>query len=261
MEVLNYHDYKVAYKVAGDPKNPCIICVHPAFGDHRVFDEQFDAFSDRYFVIALDMLGHGLTQPQKTGDMLDKTPEQISLIMDKYGVEKAHLLGVSLGSLVVQAFGHLYGERTTSVTAVGGYSIHKNNRSLQKAQNREIGSWILKLLFNMDGFRKYIAKQSTHSEDAYQRMYSYAQAYTRKSLVYMQGMGKLFIDISDPVSYPLLIVYGEHDLKIALDHGKEWVAIEPKASLEIIAGAGHCANMEKPEEFNKVFATFINSVL
>jgi 3-oxoadipate enol-lactonase len=260
METLNYHDYEIAYTVAGDPKNPCIVCVHPAFGDHRVFEEQFDVFSNRYFVIALDMLGHGQTQPKNTRDMLDETPEQISLLMDKYGIEKAHLLGVSLGALVVQAFGHLYGEHTASVTVVGGYSIHKNNKSLQKAQNREIGSWILKLLFNMDGFRKYIAKQSTYSEDACQRMYTYAQAYSRKSLMYMQGMGKLFVDKNEPVSYPLLIVYGEHDMQIALEHGKDWVTIEPNANLEIISGAGHCANMEKPDEFNRVYELFLQSI-
>jgi pimeloyl-ACP methyl ester carboxylesterase len=259
MEKLYYHDYEVAYRVAGDPKNPCIVCLHPAFGDHRVFDEQFDAFSDRYFMIAPDMLGHGQTQPRSTSDMLDKVPEQIRLIMDQYHVDKAHLLGVSLGSLVVQAFGHQYGERTASVTAVGGYSIHKNNISLQKAQNKEIGSWILKLLFNMDGFRQYIARQATYSEAAYLRMYEYSQAYTRKSLMYMQGMGKLFVDMSEAVDYPLLIVYGDHDLQIALDHGKEWAQIEPNAKLEIIPGAGHCANMEKPMIFNEVFESFLGT--
>ena len=257
MEKINYNDYEIAYRAAGNPDNPCIVCLHPAFGDHRVFDEQFDAFSDQYFIIALDMLGHGQTQPQNTRDMLDKTPQQISIIMDKYGVDRAHLLGVSLGSLVVQAFGYQFPDRTASVTAVGGYSIHKTNKALQKAQNKEIGSWILKLLFNMDGFRKYIAKQSTYSEKAYHRMVEYSQAYTRKSLMYMQGMGKLFIDMDEPVEYPLLIVYGEHDLQIALDHGKEWVELEPKAKLAIIPGAGHCANMEKPLDFNKVFEDFI----
>ena len=259
MEKLNYHGYSVTYRVAGDPENPCLVCIHPAFGDHRVFNEQFDAFSDQYFMIAPDMMGHGQTQPQNTQDLLDITPEQISLIMDSYGVEKAHLLGVSLGSLVVQAFGYQFGERTASVTAVGGYSIHKNNQSLQQAQNKEIGSWLFKLLFNMNGFRQYIAKQSTYSEAAFQRMYEYSQSFTRKSLMYMRGMGNLFVNQEEPVRYPLLIVYGEHDLQIALDHGKEWVKIEPNAKLEIIAGAGHCANMEKPIEFNEVFEEFITA--
>ena len=259
MEKIAYHDYEIAYRVAGNPQNPCIVCLHPAFGDHRVFDEQFDAFSDQYFMIAPDMMGHGQTQPKNTGDMLDKTPEQIAMIMDKYGVKKAHLLGVSLGSLVVQAFGHQFSDRTASITAVGGYSIHKNNQKLQKVQNKEIGSWILKLLFNMDGFRKYIARQSTYSEEAYQRMYEYSQAYTRKSLMYMQGMGNLFVDMDQPIEYSLLIVYGEHDLQIALDHGKEWVELEPNVKLEIIPGAGHCANMEKPLAFNKEFEVFINA--
>ncbi|MBI9051732.1 MAG: alpha/beta hydrolase [Anaerolineaceae bacterium] len=257
METLHYHGYEVAYRIAGNPANPCVVCLHPAFGDGCVFEDQFVALQERYFLITLDMLGHGQTQPEKTNDMLDETVEHVRLILDHYQVQQAHLLGVSLGSLVVQGFAHRYGARTASVTAVGGYSIHKHNKALQKAQNKAIGSWILKLLFNMDGFRQYIAREATYSEAAYQRMYSYTQAYTRKSLKYMPGMGKLFVDMDALVDYPLLIVYGEHDLQIALDHGQEWVKLEPKARLEIIKGAGHCANMEMPQAFNAVFEAFI----
>jgi pimeloyl-ACP methyl ester carboxylesterase len=257
MEKLQYHGYEVAYRVAGNPSNPCIICLHPAFGDHRVFDDQFNALSDSYFILALDMLGHGQTHPARTSDLLDETIEHVRVLLDQYQVNKAHLLGVSLGSLVVQGFAYRYAEYTASVTAVGGYSIHKNNKALQKAQNKEIGSWILKLLFNMDSFRKYIAKQSTYSQAAYQRMVQYTQAYTRKSLRYMQGMQKLFIDLDKPVQYALLIVYGEFDLQIALQHGQEWAKLEPGATLEIISGAGHCANMENPSDFNTLFEDFI----
>ncbi len=257
MEKLTYHDYQVFYRTAGNPQNPCIVFLHPAFADHRIFDPQFDALSGDYFLIAPDMLGHGQTQPDATPDQLDETVGQVHAILDHYGIRSCHLVGVSLGSLVVQGFADAYPERTASVTVVGGYSIHKNNRELQKKQNKEILSWVFKLAFNMKGFREYIARKSSYHTVGYERMLESSQAFRRKSMRYMQGMGKLFVDRQEPVPYPLLIVYGDHELPLALEHGREWVDLEPRATLRIIEDAGHCANLEQPQAFNTVYREFL----
>ena len=260
MDTLHYNNYDVAYRKAGDPHNPCIVFLHPAFGDHTIFNEQFDVLAKDYFLIAPDMIGHGLTQPASTTDQLDETIEHVHAILEEHNIKKCHLVGVSLGSLVVQGFAAAYPKRTASVTVVGGYSIHKNNEQLQKTQNKEIFSWIFKLIFNMNGFRKYIARQSSYHQVGYDRMLAASRAYQRKSLRYMPGMGKLFVDRETPMPYPLLIVYGDHELEIALEHGKQWVKLEPNARLEIIANAGHCANLEQPEAFNTLYRKFLSSL-
>ena len=260
METLYYHNYNVYYRTAGDPQKPCIVFLHPAFGDHTIFNEQFEALAKEYFLIAPDMIGHGRTQPASTSDQLDETIEHVHAILEEHNVSACHLVGVSLGSLVVQGFAASYPQRTASVTAVGGYSIHKNNQRLQKAQNKEIFSWVFKLLFNMNSFRKYIARQSSYHQVGYDHMLAASQAYQRKSLRYMPGMGKLFVDREDPVPYPLLIVYGDHDLELALEHGKQWVNLEPNARLEIIENAGHCANMEQPAAFNTIYREFLENL-
>lgn len=257
MESILYNQYQVFFQTAGDPQNPCIVCCHPAFGDHRVFDDQLFALSKHFFLIAPDMLGHGKTQPKSTKDQVNVTPAHIRAILDFYKIRQCHLLGVSLGALMVQAFDDLFPQQVLSVCAVGGYSIHKNNQKLQKAQNREIFSWVFKLMFNMDAFRSTIAQKSTYQPSATQRFKTYTQAFTRKSMMVMQGAGKIFKTKDTPVTYPLLIVYGEHELELALEHGKTWVQMEPTATLKIIPDAGHCANMENPQEFNHQYLQFL----
>lgn len=260
METLQYNNYQISYRMAGDPQNPCIIFLHPAFGDHTIFNPQFDALAEDFFLIAPDMIGHGKTQPQKTSDQLDATLEHVRAILDEHNIEKCHLIGVSLGSLVVQGFAAAYPQRILSVTVVGGYSIHKNNKKLQKEQSKAISSWLPKLLFNMNGFREYIARQSRYHQSGYDAMLAASQAFTRKSMMYMPGMSKLFVNREEAVPYPLLIIYGDHELEIALEHGKQWVTLEPTARLEIIEDAGHCANMEQPEAFNAIFREFLASL-
>ncbi len=257
MEKLPYRNYVVSYRTAGDPKNPCIVLLHPAFGDHRVFDAQFDALAGDYFLIAPDMLGHGQTQPASTSDQLEETIEHVRAILDRYEIQRCHLLGVSLGSLVIQGFAYAYPNRTASVTVVGGYSIHKNNQNVLNAQNREIFSMMVRLLFNIRSFREYIVRKSTYLPAGYDRMLESSQAFQKKSMRFLGGMRKLFVKQEQPVAYPLLIVYGDHDLPLVLEHGKEWAALEPNASLRIIKCAGHCASLEQPADFNAVYCEFL----
>jgi pimeloyl-ACP methyl ester carboxylesterase len=260
MERLPYHHYEVHYCTAGDPKNPCIVCLHPAFGDHRVFEAQFTALAENYFLIAPDMLGHGQTQPDSTSDQLDETIEHLRALLDRYAIQRGHLLGVSLGSLVSQGFAYAYPDRTASVTVVGGYSIHKHNQKLLKRQNREIFTFLIKLLFNMRSFREYVARQSSYLPVGYERMLESSQTFQRKSIRYLQGMRKLFVNQEQPVPYPLLIVYGDHELPLVLEHGQEWAALEPNAQLRMIESAGHCANLEQPEAFNTIYGGFLAGV-
>jgi pimeloyl-ACP methyl ester carboxylesterase len=191
---------------------------------------------------------------------LDETVEHVRAILDRYEIQSCHLLGVSLGSLVIQGFARAYPGRAASVAVVGGYSIHKNNRELLKTQNREILMWMFKLLFNMDSFREYVARKSSYLPAGYERMLESSQAFRRGSMKYLQGMRNLFVEQKKPVPYPLLIVYGDHDLPLVLKHGKAWAATEPNASLCILENAGHCANFEQPEAFNAVYREFLAGI-
>lgn len=257
---LQKETYSLHYYTAGDPSNEAIVFLHPAYGDHTCFHHQFNIFAGDYHVISLDMPGHGESQIRSGNDGIDATVDLVAEILAAEGHTGAHLVGVSLGSLMAQAVAHKFPKLVKSVTICGGYSIFGDNSAITKAQNREIVKAFLLILFNMDGFRRYVVKNTNVVEAEREVFYRAMQKFTRRSLPVMSGMGKILDKTPHTLPQPLLILAGEHDLPLILSHAQDWQKREPNARAQVIPAAGHCANMDNPAEFNRVVGEFLSSV-
>jgi 3-oxoadipate enol-lactonase len=256
---LKKETYSLYYYTTGDPSHEAIVFLHPAYGDHTCFHHQFDVFAENYHVISLDMPGHGKSQVRGGNVGIDATVGLVSEILAAEGHAQAHLVGVSLGSLMAQAIAHRYPQLVKSVTVTGGYSIFGDNSAISKAQNREIVKAFFLMLFHMDGFRRYVVKNTNVVEAEREVLYRAMQKFTRRSLPVMSGMGKILDKFPRTLPQPLLIVTGEHDLPIILSNAQDWQKREPNAQLQLIPEAGHCANMDNPTEFNQVLKNFLAS--
>jgi 3-oxoadipate enol-lactonase len=257
---LQKESYNLYYYTQGDPSNPAIVFIHPAYGDHTCFHHQTDAFAENYHVIYVDMLGHGKSQVRGGSVGIDATVGLVAEILAAEGHAQAHLVGVSLGSLMAQAVAHKYPHLVRSVTVTGGYSIFGDNSAISKAQNREIVKAFFLMLFNMDGFRRYVVKNTNVVEAEREVFYRAMQKFTRRSLPVMSGMSKILDKTPHTLPQPLLIVTGEHDLPIILTNAQDWQKREPNVRLQVIPQAGHCANMDNPQAFNRIVADFLASV-
>ena len=131
-KVVENNGNTIHYFISGNNDGETIVFLHPAFGDHRCFDRQIDYFSSNYQIITLDMLGHGLTGVGKSKDNITATPLHISEILKVENKDKAHIVGVSLGSLLAQDFALKYPEKVLSLTALGGYDINKVQKEIAK---------------------------------------------------------------------------------------------------------------------------------
>jgi 3-oxoadipate enol-lactonase len=256
---LEKETYNLYYYTQGDPSKEAIVFLHPAYGDHTCFHHQMDVFAEDYHVISLDMPGHGKSQVRGGSVGIDATVDLVAEIIAAEGHAQAHLVGVSLGSLMAQAVAHRYPQLVKSVTVTGGYSIFGDNSAISKAQNREIFKAVFLMIFNMDGFRRYAVEKTNVVEAEREVLYRAMQKFTRRSLPVMSGMGKILDKTARTLSQPLLVVAGEHDLPIVLNNARDWQKREADAQLQVIPKAGHCANMDNPEVFNRVLAEFISS--
>ncbi len=255
---LQKEAYSLYYYTQGDPSNEAIVFIHPAYGDHTCFHHQVDVFARDYHVICVDMIGHGKSQVKGGIVTIEKTVDLIAEIIAAEGHAQAHLVGVSLGSLMAQAVAHRFPQRVKSITVTGGYSIFGDNAAITKAQNREIFKAVFLMLFWMDGFRRYVVKNTNVVEAEREVFYQAMQKFTHRSLPVMSGMGKILDKTPRTLTQPLLIVTGEHDLPIILSNAKDWQALETNARAVVIPEAGHCANMDNPAAFNRILREFID---
>jgi pimeloyl-ACP methyl ester carboxylesterase len=258
---LNATEYSIYYYVSGSSGKPLVIFLHPSFGDHRCFDGQLEAFSGRFRVLTVDLIGHGMSQASGTLDRIDATAEHLREIMDLEGYAEAHFVGISMGSLAAQQFALRYPRRVSSITAVGGYEIYGNSREIVTTPRWEIVKWLFLITFSMKGFRRYVAGLTVSSPEQRLKFYEISTCVKRKSMRVLTG----FHAFPHPgpnyrLNKPLLLLCGEQDLDMAKKASEHWHGKEAQSRYGLIANAGHCANMDQPEAFNQTVLDFLSDL-
>lgn len=257
-KTLELDGYQLHYYISGIQNKESIIFLHPAFSDHRAFEQQIDYFSKDYKVITIDFIGHGLSKAKKSKDKIDATPEHLLKIMELEKINKTHLVGVSMGSLIAQYFALKYPIKIKSLTALGGYDINNENKEVAKAQKWSNIGLIFRAIFSMKAFRKKTALITCESEKGQALFYNTTSHYERKSFMVMQGLQNVIKDRKNiKFNYPILIMTGEFDIELAKKMAQSWHSGLENSEYYMIANGGHCANIDEPEIFNKKVEEFI----
>ena len=258
-KTLNMDGYEIHYYVSGKENNDLIVFLHPAFSDHRAFDQQIDYFSKDYRVITIDLIGHGLSKANKSKDKIDASSEHIRKILELEGHDRVNLVGVSMGSLIAQYFALQYPDKVKSLTALGGYDINKENKEVEKAQRTSNLGLIFRAVFSMKSFRKKTAEITCITKKGQALFYETTSFYERKSFLVMQGLQNVIKDRKNiKPKYPTLILTAEFDIELAKKLAKEWHTNLDNSEYFMIKDAGHCANIDKPLEFNRLVKEFID---
>lgn len=258
-KTLKLSGYDIHYFVSGKANKDLIIFLHPAFSDHRAFDQQIDCFSKDYRVITIDLIGHGLSKANKSKDYIDASSEHLRQILESEGISKAHLVGVSVGTLIAQYFALQYPEKVKSITALGGYDIDKENKEVVKAQRASNLGLIIRAIFSLKSFRKNAAEMTCCTKRGQALFYETTSLFERKSFMVMQGLSNIIKNRPHVIhNYPTLILAGEFDVELSKKLAKEWNADLNNSAFSVIKAAGHCANIDQPEQFNDLLKGFID---
>lgn len=139
----------------------------------------------------------------------------------------------------------------SSLTVVGGYPIFGTSPAVQRAQTVALLRLLPLLLFSIDRFRRAVAREATLTPQARELFLRSAQGFTRRSLRAFAGNDALLRPSFQSLAAPLQIVIGEQERPLLRSVAEDWQRREPGGVLEIIPGAGHCANMDNPGVFNE----------
>jgi 3-oxoadipate enol-lactonase len=259
-KTINLHDFDLHYYTAGNLNNPALMLIHPAFGDHQCFVHQIASFAQQYYVILVDLPGHGRSHPTKALIGIERTPEYLAAILQNENQAQAHVLGVSLGSLIAQEFAYRYPHLVASVTVVGGYSIFGDQRAVLRVQRKEMLKWMLMVVFSMERFRRYVARVSVFYPAGQELFYQRMQYFSRSSFRLMSKFNQIMHPNEAAPQQKLLILVGEHDQPIALQAAREWHQQQPTISYHVMSNAGHCANIDHPELFNQLVLDFLHII-
>ncbi len=259
-KVICYKNVSMVYYLLANKGKETLFLLHSAFADHEIFEAQIDFFRDDYQLVLLDFPGHGKSRAKGMAVTMMDIADIMKEILDKNMIADCHVVGVSLGSLVAQDFAQRYEDMVRSITIVGGYSIHKANEHILKAQAKEGLKWMLYTIFSMKKFRAYVTKVSTCSDRGREIFGRGIEKFKRRSFPSMSNMKSLFTKKETEVTYPLMIISGEHDLQLSKDAAILLHGLESHSKYALIPDAGHCANIDNPDAFNAALEVFLSGL-
>jgi 3-oxoadipate enol-lactonase len=104
MHLTTFDELRLYVETYGDPDDQPVVLIHGLGADHAMWAPQTDAFPEHgFFLIVPDVRGHGQSDPVAAFALAD-CARDIAAVLDHLEIGRAHLVGMSMGGVIVQQF-------------------------------------------------------------------------------------------------------------------------------------------------------------
>ncbi len=250
-----------------------IVFVHEFAGDHRSYEPQVRHFGRRYRCITYNARGYPPSDVPQDGERYsqDRARDDIRAVLDALRIDRAHIVGLSMGGFATLHFGFTYPDRARSLVIAGcGYGAAPGERQKFTAEAERSAEQFETLgmakasetyalgptrvqFQNKDprGWREFADQLAQHSAQG--------------SALTMRGVQKRrpsLYDLADKmrtIAAPTLIMTGDEDWS-CLEPAILMKRTIPTSALVVMPNAGHLINLEEPDAFNRQLADFFHAV-
>ncbi|MCY1267255.1 Dihydrolipoyllysine-residue acetyltransferase component of acetoin cleaving system [compost metagenome] len=246
----------IRYFDRGEGGTP-VLLVHGFGGDLNNWLFNHEALAAERRVIALDLPGHGESGKTLQRGDLDELSGAVLALLDHLDIERAHLVGHSMGGAVSLNAARLAPQRVASLTLIGsaGLGVEINGDYLQgfvDAANRNALKPQLVQLFSDPGL---VNRQMLEDMLRYKRLEGVDSAL-RQLAGTLFAAGRQQIDLSGVLEggrHPALVIWGDADAIIPARHAQGL-----DAEVHILPGQAHMVQMEAADEVNRLIQGFLD---
>jgi pimeloyl-ACP methyl ester carboxylesterase/NAD(P)-dependent dehydrogenase (short-subunit alcohol dehydrogenase family) len=240
-----------------------IVFVHEFAGDVRSWEQQVRHFSKYYRCITFNARGYPPSDVPKDQEKYsqERARDDIRSVLDALKIEKAHIVGLSMGGFAALHFGFTYGDRARSIVVAGcGYGAAPGERA-KFAEEAEASAKRFEELTMKKAAEGYalgptrVQHQNKDPRGWREFADQLAEHSTEGAAFTMRGVQKrrpsLFdlVDKMKTITVPTLIMTGDEDWP-CLEPGILMKKNIPTASLVVMGNCGHNINLEEPALFN-----------
>jgi pimeloyl-ACP methyl ester carboxylesterase len=259
---LRTGDAAFSYLDAGS--GPPLVLLHGIGSAAASFRYQLERLSGQFRVIAWDAPGYGASTPLSSEDPdASRYAAALDAWLGALGIDRCHLVGHSLGTLIAARFAAEQSKRLVSLTLA---SIATGHGRLPPLERQQLLAGRLEDLAEL-GAHGMAAERGPRllgpeATEAMRRMVVEIMARIRPEgyapAAHMLSIGDIAGDLARlPAGLPIQIIVGEADRITPPGVCVEIAAACRAASVHIIPGAGHALYLEKPQEFNRLLADFV----
>ena len=247
---------RLSYEIAG--QGPAVILIHGGLVDSRLWDDQMNDFSKQCRVVRYDLRGFG-----KSADATEPFShiEDLRALLDFLKIERATLVGLSLGGIIAADFALEYPQRVDRLVLVGpGLRGDK-----QPPTKEAISAWEA-VSRGAEPFAEASMRSGLYSgvqpgTAIHTRLRQMLLDNFKAVLSFRPGFLKYpeppTIERLESIKAPTLVIIGSRDAPNLKNIADLLAKRIPGARKVVINGASHHPPVEKPKQFNKTVLTFI----
>ncbi|MFD1159782.1 alpha/beta fold hydrolase [Roseovarius aestuarii] len=235
-----------------------LVLVHGYLGGAAMWRRQLEALSADFDVIAPELPGYGDSHAALAEASIEDYARQVLALLDDLGVYRFHLLGHSMGGMIVQQMAAVAPDRVTLLICYGTGPLGAlPNRFETIDQSRErLSQEGVKPTARRIAATWFTAGETARDYDACVALgESVSTASAMAGLTAMENWdGRAALA---GIAQPTLIVWGDKDRSYGWQQPEAlWKGIA-NSNLAVMPGCGHNAHMENPELFNTIVHDFL----
>jgi pimeloyl-ACP methyl ester carboxylesterase len=275
LQHITIHGHTVSYRGGGS--GPVVVLIHGMAGSSTTWEPILDELAEHCTVVAPDLLGHGDSAKPRGDYSLGAHASSVRDLLIALGYDRATIVGQSFGGGVAMQLAYQYPDRCERLVLVASGGLGQEVALLLRALTLPGAEHLLPIACNtrvrgagdavtglLDRFglrpvpvvaemwRSFASLSDAETREAF--------THTLRAVVDLHGQrvsatDKLYL----AADVPTLIVWGDRDPIIPLEHGVNAHEAIPGSRLEIFEGVGHYPHCEQPEHFVEVLVDFLTS--
>lgn len=247
-----------------------VILLHGFFFDHNMWNASIDVLAEKYKVYAMDLWGFGYSTRQPLDYGYSLYTEQLHKFMGALGIQKASLIGQSMGGGTIINFTISNRDRVDKIVLVDAAGMPNQLPLMGRISNLPgVGEFMYGM--KSDFVRKFsLGNNFLHNkhlitEEYFEQLTRFHKIKGSSEVMLSVTRNQFFDTLIDEIKalgemdVPTLIVWGRDEKSIPLPVGQELHRRLKGSRLEILDKAGHCSHMDQPERFNHLTLEFLAS--
>jgi pimeloyl-ACP methyl ester carboxylesterase len=249
-----------------------LLLIHGYGAGLWVWEKQIEVLSQHHRVLALDLVGHGFSDRPRISYTPDAYVDCVRDFMDRLGLEKAVLIGNSMGGGIAWAMAVLFPERVDKLILIDSVppdvlgAVRNESFRTLIAMNRVpfLAQWIIASRSRRSlrqVLRECLSDRTLIREAILRRQYDLLRIKGTTWVLYSTlahaEEGLKFRDRLREIVCPTLLIWGEEDQVLPCSVGEALHEMIPGSVLRVIPKSGHIPMWESPEKVNPLLLSFL----
>jgi pimeloyl-ACP methyl ester carboxylesterase len=272
---LSLHGHRVSYRTGGS--GPALLLLHGITNSSETWEHVAPRLTERFTVIAPDLLGHGESATPRGDYSLGAHASGARDVLTSLGIERATVVGHSLGGGIAMQFAYQFPERSERLVLVSSGGLGREVHLLLRAATLPGAEFVLPLLAHRSlrdagaavaGALQRVGLRAGPDLAEMARGYGSlsdegartAFLHTLRAVIDPSGQR---VDATDRLylatELPSLIVWGARDPVIPVSHAEIAHQGMPGSRVEIFDDSGHFPQLDQPLRFARLLQRFLES--